>query len=371
MIFQDPFASLNPRRTVGQIITAGPIAHGVPGKQARAKAEELLALVGLDPTAYDRYPNAFSGGQRQRVGIARALAMEPDVLVADEAVSALDVSVQAQVLDLLEDLKKRLSLAMMLFITHDLRVAATICDRIAVMHRGAVVEMRPTATSSPRRSTITPVTCWRRCRGRRRRSSPAWQYLSFAKPKQFPSTVPLSSFRLMRGADIEDRRRRTAWHASEVWRGQGRSQPMRHDIEQRPGESDVIPARDEAARVEAMAALGLLGTAPEPHFEAVCRVAKRIFGVAGSFVALMGDEKVWLKTPCELIPTTAPRRQTFCHFTVEKGVPIVARDTWEHPDFKDLAGSGASAASASTPASRSPSSPVCRGHLLPRRYAAP
>ena len=144
MIFQDPFASLNPRRTVGQIITAGPIAHGVPGKQARAKAEELLALVGLDPTAYDRYPNAFSGGQRQRVGIARALAMEPDVLVADEAVSALDVSVQAQVLDLLEDLKKRLSLAM-LFITHDLRVAATICDRIAVMHRGAVVEMRPTA----------------------------------------------------------------------------------------------------------------------------------------------------------------------------------------------------------------------------------
>lgn len=113
---------------------------------------------------------------------------------------------------------------------------------------------------------------------------------------------------------------------------------MRHDIEQRPGESDVTPGRDEAARVEAMAALGLLGTAPEPHFEAVCRVAKRIFGVAGSFVALMGDEKVWLKTPCELIPTTAPRRQTFCHFTVEKGVPIVARDTWEHPDFKDLAG---------------------------------
>ncbi|GJE12164.1 ABC transporter ATP-binding protein [Methylobacterium longum] len=144
MIFQDPFASLNPRRTVEQIITAGPIAHGVPAAEARERARSLLDLVGLDPKAAARYPNAFSGGQRQRIGIARALAMEPDVLVADEAVSALDVSVQRQVLDLLEDLKQRLSLAM-LFITHDLRVAATICDRIAVMHRGAVVEMRGTA----------------------------------------------------------------------------------------------------------------------------------------------------------------------------------------------------------------------------------
>jgi len=144
MIFQDPFASLNPRRTVEQIITAGPIAHGTPARVARARARELLDLVGLSASAAERYPNAFSGGQRQRIGIARALAMEPDVIVADEAVSALDVSVQAQVLDLLEDLKQRLSLAM-LFITHDLRVAAKICDRIAVMHRGAIVEMRPTA----------------------------------------------------------------------------------------------------------------------------------------------------------------------------------------------------------------------------------
>jgi peptide/nickel transport system ATP-binding protein len=144
MIFQDPFASLNPRRTVEQIITAGPIAHGTPARVARARARELLDLVGLSASAAERYPNAFSGGQRQRIGIARALAMEPDVIVADEAVSALDVSVQAQVLDLLEDLKQRLNLAM-LFITHDLRVAAKICDRIAVMHRGAIVEMRPTA----------------------------------------------------------------------------------------------------------------------------------------------------------------------------------------------------------------------------------
>ncbi|KQQ24919.1 microcin ABC transporter ATP-binding protein [Methylobacterium sp. Leaf125] len=144
MIFQDPFASLNPRRTVEQIITAGPIAHGTPAREARARARDLLDLVGLSASAAERYPNAFSGGQRQRIGIARALAMEPDVLVADEAVSALDVSVQAQVLDLLEDLKQRLNLAM-LFITHDLRVAAKICDRIAVMHRGSIVEMRPTA----------------------------------------------------------------------------------------------------------------------------------------------------------------------------------------------------------------------------------
>ena len=144
MIFQDPFAALNPRRTVAEIIAAGPIAHGTSAHAARARARELLEMVGLDPKAADRYPNAFSGGQRQRIGIARALAMDPDVLVADEAVSALDVSVQAQVLALLEDLKQRLSLAM-LFITHDLRVAATICDRIAVMHRGRIVELRPTA----------------------------------------------------------------------------------------------------------------------------------------------------------------------------------------------------------------------------------
>ncbi|MEH3145806.1 MAG: ABC transporter ATP-binding protein [Methylobacterium frigidaeris] len=144
MIFQDPFASLNPRRTVEQIIAGGPIAHGTPAAEARARARELLALVGLDPRAGDRYPNAFSGGQRQRIGIARALALEPDVLVADEAVSALDVSVQAQVLALLDDLKRRLHLAM-LFITHDLRVAAQICDRIAVMQKGEIVEMQPAA----------------------------------------------------------------------------------------------------------------------------------------------------------------------------------------------------------------------------------
>ncbi|MCG2626217.1 ABC transporter ATP-binding protein [Bradyrhizobium sp. WYCCWR 13023] len=144
MVFQDPFASLNPRRRVGRIIADGPIAHGVPAAQAFARADELLALVGLDPAAARRFPHEFSGGQRQRVGIARALALDPEVLVADEPVSALDVSVQAQVLALLETLKEKLRLAV-LFITHDLNVAAQVCDRIAVMRLGEIVEIRPTA----------------------------------------------------------------------------------------------------------------------------------------------------------------------------------------------------------------------------------
>jgi peptide/nickel transport system ATP-binding protein len=144
MVFQDPFTSLNPRRRIGQIIADGPIAHGVPAGQAFARAAELLALVGLDPGAAQRFPHEFSGGQRQRIGIARALALDPDVLVADEPVSALDVSVQAQVLALLESLKTRLRLAM-LFITHDLNVAAQVCDRIAVMRLGEIVEIKPTA----------------------------------------------------------------------------------------------------------------------------------------------------------------------------------------------------------------------------------
>ena len=143
MVFQDPFASLNPRRTVGRIIAEGPIAQGVPREEAMAKARELLSLVGLKPEAIDRYPHEFSGGQRQRVGIARALALEPDVLVADEPVSALDVSVQAQVLALLKDLQQRLGLAI-LFVTHDLRVAAQMCDRIAVMQKGRIVELQST-----------------------------------------------------------------------------------------------------------------------------------------------------------------------------------------------------------------------------------
>jgi len=140
MVFQDPYASLNPRQRIMSALTDGPINRGVPKAEAQAKAKELLEIVGLGADAAMRYPHEFSGGQRQRIGIARALAMEPELIIADEAVSALDVSIQAQVLDLLRDLRERLSLSI-LFITHDLRVAAQLCDRIAVMQKGKLVEI--------------------------------------------------------------------------------------------------------------------------------------------------------------------------------------------------------------------------------------
>ncbi|WP_407160317.1 ABC transporter ATP-binding protein [Bradyrhizobium sp. STM 3557] len=139
MVFQDPFASLNRRRKAADLVAQGPIVHGTPRAQALAEARELFALVGLDPSAADRFPHEFSGGQRQRIGLARALALKPAVLVADEPVSALDVSVQAQVLKLLTGLREQLGLSIV-FITHDLRVAAQICDLVAVMKDGAVVE---------------------------------------------------------------------------------------------------------------------------------------------------------------------------------------------------------------------------------------
>jgi peptide/nickel transport system ATP-binding protein len=139
IVFQDPYRSLNPRRTVGQSIVEGPMYFGTSQADAAERARRLMTLVRLDPAALDRYPHEFSGGQRQRICIARALAMEPEVLIADEAVSALDVSVQKQVLELLDDIRVRLDLAV-LFITHDLRVAAQICDRVGVMSQGRLVE---------------------------------------------------------------------------------------------------------------------------------------------------------------------------------------------------------------------------------------
>ena len=139
MVFQDPYGSLNPRQKVGDIIAEGPIVHGMGRAEALRRAAELIELVGLDHRALVRYPHEFSGGQRQRIGIARALALSPEILIADEPVSALDVSVQAQVLRLLADIRDRLHLSM-LFITHDLRVAAQVCDTIAVMQRGEIVE---------------------------------------------------------------------------------------------------------------------------------------------------------------------------------------------------------------------------------------
>ncbi|WP_434644389.1 ABC transporter ATP-binding protein [Achromobacter piechaudii] len=139
IVFQDPYRSLNPRRTVGESIIEGLLNFGMPRDQAVKRAGETLTVVGLSPDAMRRYPHQFSGGQRQRICIARALVMDPEILVADEAVSALDVSVQAQVLELLEQVRQRTGVGV-LFITHDLRVAAQICDTIMVMQRGKVVE---------------------------------------------------------------------------------------------------------------------------------------------------------------------------------------------------------------------------------------
>lgn len=140
MVFQDPYASLNPRHRIVEAVAQGPIAFGESRKTALREARELLELVGLGGDAGDRYPHQFSGGQRQRIGIARALALKPRLLVADEAVSALDVSIQAQVLELLKTVSGQFDLSV-LFITHDLRVAAEICDRIAVMRQGQLVEL--------------------------------------------------------------------------------------------------------------------------------------------------------------------------------------------------------------------------------------
>jgi peptide/nickel transport system ATP-binding protein len=139
IVFQDPYSALDPRQSIGAAIAEGPIIHGVPRAEATERALGLIEAVGLDRDAAARYPHEFSGGQRQRICIARALAVEPDLLIADESVSALDVSVQAQILDLLAAMQARLGFGM-LFITHDLRVASRICDRIAVMQRGRIVE---------------------------------------------------------------------------------------------------------------------------------------------------------------------------------------------------------------------------------------
>jgi ABC-type oligopeptide transport system ATPase subunit len=143
IVFQDPYSSLNPRMRVGAIVEEPLTIHRIGSREERrAKVRQLFELVGLDPQAMTKYPHEFSGGQRQRIGVARALALEPSLVVCDEPVSALDVSVQAQVVNLLLDLQKRLGLTY-LFIAHDLRLVRQICDRVAVMYRGRIVEVAP------------------------------------------------------------------------------------------------------------------------------------------------------------------------------------------------------------------------------------
>ncbi len=192
MIFQDPFASLNPRQTVRTILTGPLKVHGIGDRaQQREIVEAIVAQVGLPPDALDRYPHEFSGGQRQRIGIARALVLEPELVVCDEPVSALDLSIQAQILNLLVEMKKRLSLSY-LFVSHDLSVVRYFSDRVLVMYLGKIVESAPTAEALGLAETpLYPCASRSRSRSRAPQAGSA-HFRRSAEPAQPAIRLPVS-----------------------------------------------------------------------------------------------------------------------------------------------------------------------------------